>query len=161
MEGGRGLKLSGDEVAEIGEVSTPSSSAALFMKKKSLAPLDDEPVSSSSSSAKKRGCLGAAVNDDDLEDGGFGLSKADATMMPPAIPTMDFPSRRLERESRNRGARMRTALERASARRGQRAGRRDDLRRSEVMLGSTAAVVGGESSQRSADYMSLDRSLVK
>ena len=83
------------------------------MKKKSLAPLDDEPVSSSSSSAKKRGCLGAAVNDDDLEDGGVGLSKADA------IPTMDFPSRRLERESRNRGARMRTALKRASARRGQ------------------------------------------
>ena len=120
MEGGRGLKLSGDEVAEIGEVSTPSSSAALFMKKKSLAPLDDEPVSSSSSSAKKRGCLGADVNDDDLEDGGVGLSKADATMMPPpAIPTMDFPSRRLERESRSRGARMRTALERASARRGQ------------------------------------------
>ena len=88
MEGGRGLKLSGDEVAEIGEVSTPSSSAALFMKKKSLAPLDDEPVSSSSSSAKKRGCLGADVNDDDLEDGGVGLSKADATMMPPAILTV-------------------------------------------------------------------------
>lgn len=121
MEGGRGLKLPGDEVAEVGEVSTPSPSAALFMKKKSLAPLDDEPVSSSSSSvsAKKRGFLGADVNGDDLEDGGVGLSKADATMMPPAIPTMDFPSRRLERESRSRGARMRTALERASARRGQ------------------------------------------
>ena len=121
MEGGRGSKLLGDEVAEVGEVSVPSPSAALFMKKKSLAPLDDEPVSSSSSSAKKRGFLGADVNGDDLEDGGVGLlvSKADATMMPPAIPTMDFPSRRLERESRSRGARMRTALERASARRGQ------------------------------------------
>ena len=120
MEGGRGLKLPGDEVAEVGEVSTPSPSAALFMKKKSLAPLDDEPVSSSSSSvsAKKRGFLGADVNGNDFV-GDCGISKADATMMPPVIPTMDFPSRRLERESRSRGARMRTALERARARRGQ------------------------------------------
>ena len=145
MEGGRGLKLPGDEVAEVGEVPTPSPSAASFMKKKSLAPLefeDDEPVSSSSSSAKKRGCLGADVNGDDLEDD-CGISKADAPMMPPAIPTMDFPSRRLERDSSRRGARMRAALERASARRGQRAGRRDELRCIDIMLGSLVAVVLG------------------
>ena len=89
MEGGRGVKLPVVGVEEVGEV--PPSSAS-FMKKKLLAPLgikDDEPVSSSSSSAKKRGCLGVDANDDDFEDD-CGISKADATMMPP-IPTMDFP----------------------------------------------------------------------